>query len=304
MEKTVFSLHDEDVFLKNRHEKIKQLKSNDTIIKLANKLNFDVETISNLSLLEEYLMIEKVCDSCQCLSSCPFDVKGQRLNLDYNGILFPIKEYCAKYKQNINNQAYLKNYVYNDVPNSMMDIELSKIDVDKDNKDYLKLWVILNEIVNHNFDRGLYIFGKFGTGKTYLSIAFLNTLAKLGHKVAFVKVNDFVNRMRKMIVNDSQMCDEIIEELKRVDYLVFDDIGSESITPFVRDDVLFNILDYRMENALITIFTSNHSIDTLCESFIYDNKQNRDVLKAERLMERIKVLAIPYHLSGNNRRKY
>lgn len=304
MEKTVFNIHDEDTYLRNRQEKIKRLKEHDCIIKLASDLNFNLEDISNLSLLEEYLMVEKVCEGCQSLSYCPFDVKGQRLNLDYSGILYPIKEYCTKFKQNIYDKAYLDNYIYNDIPSSMVDIDLTNITVDKDNKDYLKLWVIFNEIINNNIKRGLYIFGKFGTGKTFLSVAFLNTLAKKGQKVAFVKVNDFVNRMRKLIVNDSQMCDEIIEDLKRVNYLVLDDIGSESITPFVRDDVLFNILDYRMENNLITIFTSNHSIDSLCEAFIYDNKQNRDVLKAERLMERIKVLSIPYHLSGNNRRNY
>ena len=46
---------------------------------------------------------------------------------------------------------------------------------------------------------------------------------------------------------------DILDDLKEVDYLVLDDIGAESMSGFVRDDILFNILDYRMENKLITI---------------------------------------------------
>ena len=97
--------------------------------------------------------------------------------------------------------------------------------------------------------------------------------------------------------------ERIVDDLKEVDYLVLDDIGAESMSGFVRDDILFNILDYRMENKLITIFTSNHTMKTLREAFIYDKNNNKDTLKGERLLERVRVLTYEQHLGGVNLRK-
>lgn len=45
--------------------------------------------------------------------------------------------------------------------------------------------------------------------------------------------------------------------------LVLDDIGAEQHSPWVRDDVLQVILQYRMQENLPTFFTSNLSFDDL-----------------------------------------
>ena len=151
-------------------------------------------------------------------------------------------------------------------------------------------------------NKGLSIYGDLGAGKTYMCIALANTLALNNEKVAFIKTNFFVNKMRQLIINDQNNYDMILEAIKKVPYLIVDDIGSEAVSTYSRDDLLFNILDYRMENKLITVFTSNLSKVDLLEHYTYD-RNNMNKMKAKRLLERIDILSDDYALLGNNKRR-
>ena len=86
-------------------------------------------------------------------------------------------------------------------------------------------------------------------------------------------------------------------------YLFIDDIGSESVSAYSRDDLLFNILDYRMENKLCTVFTSNLSKDSLMKHYTFDKNDNSSVIRARRLLERIDILSDNFVLQGKNKRR-
>ena len=94
---------------------------------------------------------------------------------------------------------------------------------------------------------------------------------------------------------------ERIDEIKLAQVLVLDDIGAEQHSPWVRDDVLQVILQYRMQENLPTFFTSNFSFDDL-ERHFASGKSGDETWQAKRVMERIRYLARDLHLKGNNRR--
>lgn len=94
---------------------------------------------------------------------------------------------------------------------------------------------------------------------------------------------------------------ERIDEIKLAQVLVLDDIGAEQHSPWVRDDVLQVILQYRMQENLPTFFTSNFSFDEL-ERHFASGKSGDETWQAQRVMERIRYLARDLHLKGNNRR--
>ncbi|MBQ4019762.1 MAG: prepilin peptidase, partial [Erysipelotrichaceae bacterium] len=85
--------------------------------------------------------------------------------------------------------------------------------------------------------------------------------------------------------------------------LFLDDIGSEAVSEFVRDDILFRVLNYRLENKLMTIFTSNLSKEELMKHYQYDRKEKSNLMNARRLMERIDILSDDYVLAGKNLRR-
>ena len=240
------------------------------------------------------------CEGCKGLKECKQLSKGERLDLKYDGVLIEEIEYCEYALEKKNRESLLNRYAYCDVAKNLVDLDLKNVQYSEEQKDlYLKLASILCEKSN----KGLYITGDLGVGKTYLCTALANSLVKEGKKVAFVKVSNFFNEMKSYIGNGSEMIDRNISILKKADYLFLDDIGSEAVSEFVRDDILFRILDYRLENNLITIFTSNLNKEELLKHYQYDRKEKSNLMNAKRLMERIDILTDNYVLSGPNMRR-
>ena len=84
--------------------------------------------------------------------------------------------------------------------------------------------------------------------------------------------------------------------------LDLDDIGAEQSTPWVRDEVLQVILQYRMQEDLPTFFTSNFNFEDLENIFAKGKNGNDETWEARRVMERIRYLAEETRLEGENRR--
>ena len=62
-----------------------------------------------------------------------------------------------------------------------------------------------------------------------------------------------------------------------------------------------SILDARMQNHLMTWFTSNEDYKTLLEHYIFSNK-SEDKYEAMRIIERIQTLSKPIELIAEDRR--
>lgn len=304
MELLKFKKFDPEAFEKEQNAKREALMNNPDIQKLVNEKQIPIAKVSQLSYFDDYLKSLAKCKNCKGLTMCSQEVEGMRMSLDYEYTLVAVKEYCPYYQKAIAKDAFKKYIVYSDIPRDLEYITFNDIDINEatTNPDRKIVWSALYYILKKKSNQGLYIYGDFGTGKTYMSIALVNSLARANEKVAFVKLTSFVNKMRQLVISDREEYDDILDRLKRVKYLVLDDIGTESLTSFIRDDLLFNLLDYRMENKLLTIFTSNHSMQSLHQSLMYDKNNNKETLKADRLMERIRVLAKEYHLGGQDRR--
>lgn len=241
-----------------------------------------------------------MCNGCKGLYMCRQCSNGQRLDVRYDGVLIDEIEYCGYALTRLKKENLINAYVYCDVPKGLIDVDLNSINYTDDQRE---LYVKLYQILEKEKDKGLYIYGMNGTGKTYLCIALANSLVKKREKVAFVKVSNFINEMKSYVGSYSELIDININKLKKCTYLFLDDIGCETVSEFVRDDILFTILDYRLENKLTTIFTSNRDKSNLEEYYKYDRKNNLDLVNAKRLLVRIDNLADDYVLSGKDMRK-
>lgn len=241
-----------------------------------------------------------LCNGCLGLNSCSQACRGERLDFTYDGILIDEVEYCDYALNILKKQNLSKSYAYCDIPQSLISIDLNNVNYTDDQKDlYLCLCAILHKKTN----KGLYVVGDLGVGKTYLCAALANSLVKNGERVAFVKISNFFNEMKSYINNKNDLMDKNINTLMKSKYLFLDDIGSESVSEFVRDDILFRVLDYRLENKLITIFTSNLNKKELLNHYTYDRKDKSNLMNAKRLMERIDILADDFVLSGTDMRR-
>lgn len=192
------------------------------------------------------------------------------------------------------------------LPKTYRTIRFEDIALDDENRLAIFEW-LTNFISNYpNVDKGAYIYGDMGIGKSFILAALARELSELKEaSTMFLHYPSFTIDIKNAISGGSVK--EEIDRVKRAEVLILDDIGAEQSSSWLRDDVLQTILQYRMLEDLPTFFTSNYSMNELMEHFAevkssgqYQRKE--ETWQAKRVMERIQYLATEFHLEGINRR--
>ncbi len=188
------------------------------------------------------------------------------------------------------------------MPKKIMNASLDNIDI-KDigrTKALSKIATFAKSYTENKFQKGVYIHGAFGIGKTYMLAAMANALAKRHIKVFLVYLPDMIRELKSAIGKNN--LENLLNDIKSVQVLILDDIGSEMNTQWVRDEIIGPILQYRMLEELPTFFSSNKSIEELIRDYATTTDNVKDVTKAERIGDRIKALADEFTVTGENYR--
>ena len=126
-------------------------------------------------------------------------------------------------------------------------------------------------------------------------------MAKQGKRVAIIYYPEFLRTLKESFGTDEDFKHKF-NYIKKVEYLLLDDIGAETLTEWSRDEILGTILQYRMEEKLPTFFTSNLTINEL-ETHLATSTKQIDKVKAKRIIERIKQLTEEMTMISENKRK-
>lgn len=286
----------------SRQQLMQALKENEDVLAFLSKHQLDTSFVDKyVGKFSDYVEVCNTCKKCNGLKNCPYGIQGEYRDLDVqNGKLVITSKMCSYLKEHDNRFAHMKQYVMNHLREDLYEVDFNKIALENESIDYLKSYALIKEW-SINPTKGLYFYGGFGVGKTYLAACISNGFARNGKTVAFINSSEFCNEMR-MNWNQNDYLQDAIRTLKNVDLLVVDDIGSEIVTNWVRDELLFPIFDDRMGNHKLTIFTSNYNYDELLNHFMYNNKGEKDEINALRLMERVKSMSTLVQIKGKNRR--
>lgn len=162
------------------------------------------------------------------------------------------------------------------IPSAFYDSDLSKFDWDiyQDNQgkkiDISKQRKIVESFIEQfaiweKRGIGLYIHSKMkGSGKTFLASCICNSLiSKYPMNTKFVSASELIDIQKKGTDTGSEYDRDPIELLCNCKLLVIDDLGQKQSGSDWTNDILFRIMDNRMQKKLITIITSNISIAEL-----------------------------------------
>jgi primosomal protein DnaI len=271
----------------------------DNFVKLCTRLKSNEDTLMKYtSKLETTVSELKNCSKCKGLNYCLNEVQGHVYYPNNKGDFIEfIYKPCKYYKENINNNKTK----FFETPKVLMNASLSDLNTEKERNDVLKyIMNFLKQKTNGERVKGLYLSGSFGSGKSYILSALLNELSNKGYVTTNVYYPSLLKRL-KASFNDYNY-DEVIDEIMTSDILLLDDIGAENNTAWARDEVLATILQYRMDNDLTTFFTSNFTIEEL-ENLLAETSKGADIIKARRIIERIKYLTVEERLVSKNKRK-
>jgi len=152
----------------------------------------------------------------------------------------------------------------------------------------------INSFANGHPTKGLYITGAFRSGKTYFAAAVGNELANKGYNVCMVYYPELSSTLKSHL--DDERFNQIVDELKDAALLILDDFGGEAPSPFIRDEVLGVVLQYRMLRNKPIIITSNVPMARLADTSLRRDGSEGEMIKATRIVERIKELTTEFGL--------
>lgn len=231
----------------------------------------------------------KKCEPCKSIEDCTQTMHGHHLALLNNELAYK----PCKFQETINqkNDNYSK-LLFCNVTLEEGFVNFSDIDITNERRDLLKY---IEDIQDKKNNKGIYISGQPGVGKSYILNVILNEYLSRDKTCAIVFLNDLFTELKsKHFSYDFEIKNQVtktLKTLKTVDVLFIDDIGSENIDAISRDDFLFPILDYRMKNKLLTYFSSNYDFELLKNHYSKTSSQLIEPIKGARIMERIRTLS-------------
>ncbi len=117
--------------------------------------------------------------------------------------------------------------------------------------------------------------GGYACGKTHLAAAIANYRSAEGVPPLFIMVPDLMDHLRSTFSPDSKVSyDRRFDEIKTSPLLVLDDLGTESMTPWVKEK-LYQLFNYRYNAALPTVITTTDKlseVDPRIRSRILDRR--------------------------------
>lgn len=279
-----------DEISKELEEKFEEKLKDKQFKLLVDELKLD-DLHLDIASLEQAITEANNCSVCKSLSTCNNLIKGHKyIVTNSNNQLSEQYLICDK----MIDIEYLNNiYLFG---KEQSEIETAG-EFYRDEK-RIKILTYFEKALEANLKcKGMYLHGSFGTGKSYMMSVFIKKLAKEGYKCGIAYFPELLVQIRRGYNNYEQH--DILETVKNLDVLVLDDIGSEKVTEWSRDEVLGTILQYRMEHNLFTCFTSNYNIKQLQSQYSKD----KSITNALRVIDRIKFLSEEFELISKNYRK-
>ena len=265
---------------------------------LLKEYDVNVNNVNDFSLyLEEY----KNCKNCRGLAECKNSNEGHLYKFDNNQFVF---EQCAYKKEHLAKLQEGKLIKTLFVSKKILEADLTNYDVNTPNRKKIYEYIVkfITNLKEHTFSKGLYIYGGFSTGKTYILGCLANELARNNIESLVIYFPDLVVELKNAL--GTPRFEELLNYLKSVDVLLLDDLGSENMTNWLRDDVLGPVLNYRLMEEKPVFISSNIDPtqgDLLAHLSI--TKAKSDELKGMRIKSRLEGLVVPVELDNNSYRR-
>lgn len=284
-----------------QHEKIRQfLKENEEAI--------DAQMIErSLLKLNEYISQSTDCCKCGTTAQCTNYLQGfipkllitnGRIDITYERCEQKILEDERREIASMVSSMHMPKEV---LQATFEDITIagnrSRLDIAQQIMAFIQEYRATGELPH----KGLYLYGEFGVGKSFILGATANELAKVKVKSVIVYVPEFLRELKAAMADHT--LESKVDFVKKAPVLMLDDLGAEAISQWARDEILGTILHYRMSEQLPTFISSNFNYEELEHHLAHSQRGEVEEVKARRIMERIKATTMSMKVDGENLRR-
>ena len=101
-----------------------------------------------------------------------------------------------------------------------------------------------------------------------------------------ISAYSFLTNLKSSLNNQTEF-EKIIDDLKNVDVLLLDDLGSENMSAWVRDEIFGPLINYRLMEKKPVFITSNLNPKEDLKNHLAGDKTKANLLKADRIIARL-----------------
>jgi len=229
----------------------------------------------------------KNCAICKSFEDCKNPNKGFCYKADKNGNFNLVECSFSSIKRINDDQSRFIKTLY--MPKTISEATFANYDMSCESRQraYKRTLEFIDSFKRNEEVKGLYLTGTFGIGKTYTLACIANELAKNSISSLLIYFPDLVIDLKDSI--GTSRFQDIMNMLKSIDVLMLDDLGSENMTPWLRDEILGPVLNYRILEGKPVFISTNLSYNDLKAHLAID-KNPANAIKAERLLSRLQGL--------------
>lgn len=257
---------------------------------------------NDLMILKHYVNQKDECEPVEN-GKCQSHPDGYIFNLEIRqGRFNMVYKKCPvrkKYEEFLERESLIQSF---HIPRDVREATFETIYLNDDRRAILENAIERAAKIAQGTDhRGLYIYGEFGIGKSYILGCIANELKEKSISSMMIYVPEILRDL-KAGFNDGSS-NARYEAIRNAEVLILDDLGAEDVTAWSRDEVITSILNYRMVEQLPTFISSNFAIDELKGRYSYTKTNGKEETKALRMIERIRALCEEVKLTGQNLRQ-
>ena len=247
---------------------------------------------ANIAKLTDYQEDFHYCKNCpgldKCFKNTPHTVIKVSKEKNYISISHdPCQKLIDKMKVD-------SKYIFADFPEEWKNSRLKDMDLSETRRPII---VLFRDIVKGRTRTSVYLKGNHKVGKSFLLVTFANEFIGLGMgEVGIINANKRFKELTDLSYNDKKSFEKQIVALSSISLLIIDDFGSEYKNEYVRDQILFPILNERYKNDLLTFFTSELSIDEIQK--LYSFGKNGGDIRGKQLGNILKEMCKEFDVSG------
>ena len=231
--------------------------------------------------IDKILRAEEELATCEkCGGACPFDERKPVIESD-GTITSALCEYGLRRRATaakIPPQYFGKTFADYEVP--------------ADNSEAVKIakWFVADKPA-----KSLYLYGKCGTGKTFLASIIALGFISDGNRVIFGDVPTLLGELKRQFDGGDAL--SILDTYTACDLLVLDDLGAGLLSEW-GVGIVYQIINARCNTSKRLVVTSNFDYKGL-----ETRLRTKDAYSAERIISRFNGMCVPAFLGLTDRRK-